>query len=144
MAKHLHILDLSSISNLQDGRFRLCFPSQTLDLDKMVVKGIILWMRANANNGGYYSLELGSYVFDADRPSGNHHAKHKERLKSRLGIFNTWFDVHANITTDNNKHHLGGIVFFTTDPSVRVCREKDGDYVLQHSTFIDYVLGKLD
>lgn len=144
MAKHLHILDLKSITNLHDGTFQLQFPSQELILESKVVQGIALWMRANRMNGGFYSLELGSHIFNSDRPRGNHHEKHKERLLCALQKFGPWVDINARTDTEDTEHHENGIIWFNKYPALRVFREKSGDYILQYSEFVNYALGKLN
>lgn len=145
MAVALHILDLYGVDNVPNDPLKLTlkFPQKALTVDREVVSAIILWMRANQFNGGYYSLDLGAYVLEASRPYKNQHRTHKYRLESKLSMFKHWFMVNRPIKVAANRFGHGGIIWFEDEPHLRVFRNEDKDYSFQKSAFIKYALGKL-
>lgn len=138
------ILELYGIGNVKNepGLMLLQFITGELILPTHIVEGLVLWMRANTHNGGYYSLELGNVVIAAARPYKNRHVNHKERLASKLSRFKPWFAINKKLKTCPNEHHFGGYLWFEDVPSLRLSRLRNKDYILEVSKFVPYTLGK--
>lgn len=123
MTKEFHILDLVDVREVDYDRnmLRLTFTGKReVIIPKYMAEGIVTWMLANEDQGGYYPLVFNDSKLTAGRPHRHRHANHKARLRNVRYYFREWFACEAELKRTKTEHP--GIAIAMPNSAVRVKR----------------------
>lgn len=122
--KELHILNLVDVKEAEHDKDYLFLTfhgeNENYLVHKVVAEGIVTWMLANEDQGGYYPLVFGDFKLNAGRPYKHHHKTHKERLRNKRYYFREWFACEAELKRTKTEHP--GIAISIPGGNVRVRR----------------------
>lgn len=119
----VHILDLIDVKEQADDKYQFILTftgNRVFVVNKLVAEGIVTWMLANEDQGGYYPMVFGDFKLTAGRPYKHHHTKHRERLRNKRYYFREWFACEAELK--RTKTLQSGIAISMPGSNVRVIR----------------------